>query len=266
MKIGFIGCGNMGGALATAVNNANIQKTLYLLDKNEELQNGLATKLNANTAALKEIIDSANYVFIGVKPQVASIVASEINECLSSSNNNPVFISMMAGINTTKLENLLSNSAKIIRIMPNTPVSVNKGMILYCTNRNVTQAEEDNFVKMLEESSVLSKLDESLIDAGCAVSGCGPAFVYMFIDALAKGGEKSGLTYDEALVYATQTVIGASTLLQTSNKTPEELKNAVCSPNGSTIEGVKSLEENSFYNVVINAVEKSFIRTKELGK
>ena len=119
---------------------------------------------------------------------------------------------------------------------------------------------------MLENSAELSKINEGLIDAGCAVSGCGPAFVYMFIDALIKGGQKCGLSYDDALLYATQTVIGASTLLKESKRTPNDLKNAVCSPNGSTIEGVKSLEENDFYNVVINAVEKSFERTKELGK
>ena len=265
MKIGFIGCGNMGGALATAVNNANFKKEILLLDKNEELQNNLAVKLNAKTANLKTLLETCNFIFIGVKPQVINSLAEEINEFLPNTQNKPVFISMLAGVQIDKLSTLLKNS-KIIRIMPNTPVSVNKGMILYTHSTNVLDSEVENFVLMLSGSSTLSKLNESLIDAGCAVSGCGPAFVYMFIDALAKGGEKSGLSYEDALLYATQTVIGAATLLSQSKKSPEELKNAVCSPNGSTIEGVKSLDENDFYNVVIKAIQKSYERTKELGK
>ena len=266
MKIGFIGCGNMGGALATAVSNANGQKTIYLLDKNEDLQNNLALKLGAKTVSLKQMVNECNFIFIGVKPQGVTNVTSEIVEFLNHTTNKPVFISMLAGVKIEKLESLLLNGTKIIRIMPNTPVSVNKGMILYSCNAFVTSEEEQIFIKMLENSAELSKINESLIDAGCAVSGCGPAFVYMFIDALIKGGQKCGLSYDDALLYATQTVIGASTLLKESKRTPNDLKNAVCSPNGSTIEGVKSLEENDFYNVVINAVEKSFERTKELGK
>ena len=266
MKIGFIGCGNMGGALATAVNNANFEKEILLLDKNEELQNNLALKLGAKTANLKEIINECNFIFLGVKPQVITALTNEINEFLPKTNNKPVFISMLAGVKIEKLENLLNNNAKIIRIMPNTPVSENKGMILYCFSKNVNESEVNTFNLMLNGSSVLSKIDETLIDAGCAVSGCGPAFVYMFIKALADGGQKCGLSYEKALLYATQTVIGASTLLYESNKAPDDLKNAVCSPNGSTIEGVKSLEENDFYNVVIKAVEKSYERTKELGK
>ena len=266
MKIGFIGCGNMGGALATAVKNANFNKEILLLDKNEELQNALAAKLNAKTATLFELIDTCSFIFIGVKPQGIESLASEIRECFNKTQNKPVFISMLAGVQISKLNGLLLGSAKIIRIMPNTPVSVNQGMILYTYNDSVSANEVETFVLMLKESAVLSKLDESLIDAGCAVSGCGPAFVYMFIDALAKGGQKSGLSYEDAILYATQTVIGASTLLKESKKSPDELKNAVCSPNGSTIEGVKSLEENDFYNVVIKAVQKSYERTKELGK
>ena len=111
MKLGFIGCGNMGGALATAVKNANFEKEILLLDKNEELQNNLALKLGAKTASLKEIINECNFIFLGVKPQVISVLASEICEFLPNATNKPVFISMLAGVKIEKLESLLLGGA-----------------------------------------------------------------------------------------------------------------------------------------------------------
>ncbi len=266
MKIGFIGCGNMGGALASAISTSKIQKELLLCDKNEELAINLANKLNAKSVDINEVLLNSDYIFMGIKPQLMETVFNSIYSVLNSRKNKPVIISMMAGVKIEKLSKNLPNNCPIIRIMPNTPVAVNSGMILYCHNELVDVAKESEFLKFMETTGEIDKLDESLIDAGCAVSGCGPAFVYMFIEALAKGGENCGLSRKQALTYARQTVLGASALAISSGKEPNDLKDAVCSPNGSTIEGVKNLELNDFENVVISAVNKSFERTKELGK
>ncbi len=266
MKIGFIGCGNMGGALASAISCCDAQKELYLCDKNEELASSLALKINAKSVNLKEVLTCCDYIFVGIKPQLLSEVFASMYNYLNARQTKPVIISMMAGVKIEKIAENLPKNCPIIRIMPNTPVAVNCGMILYCHNELVDVAKESEFLKFMEKTGEIDKLDESLIDAGCAVSGCGPAFVYMFIEALAKGGELCGLNRQKALKYARQTVLGASTLAIKTNKEPNDLKNAVCSPNGSTIEGVKNLELNDFENVVISAVKKSFERTKELGK
>ena len=150
--------------------------------------------------------------------------------------------------------------------MPNTPVSVGEGMILYDICPVVTGEIENLFLDVLSCAGRLDKLPEELIDAGCALSGCGPAFVFMFIDALAKGAENCGLDRERAISYAVQTLIGSAKLLDSSDKTPTELRDAVCSPGGSTIEGVRTLIERDFDSIIQSAIKASFEKTKLLGK
>lgn len=173
---------------------------------------------------------------------------------------------MAAGLDTKKISDMFSCQIKLIRIMPNTPVSVSKGMILYTTTSLVTKADTSLFLDIMKEAGVLDAIDEKLIDAASAVSGCGPAFVYMFIEAMADGGVASGLPRDKATLYATQTLLGSAELLKATNKHPGELKDAVCSPGGSTIEGVKTLENGAFRGTVINSIVSAYKKTKELGK
>jgi pyrroline-5-carboxylate reductase len=154
----------------------------------------------------------------------------------------------------------------IIRIMPNIPASVGAGMILYTGNRFVENEDYEEFTKILEKAGMLDKIDEAKIDAASAISGCGPAFVFMFIDALADGGVRCGLPRDKALMYAAETVFGSAKMIVDTKEHPGKLKDAVCSPSGSTIEGVLSLENASFRADIINAVSRSYERTVELGK
>ena len=139
-------------------------------------------------------------------------------------------------------------------------------MILYTANAAVTDEEKCAFVQLLSAAGQLDEIPEALIDAGSAVSGCGPAFVYLFIEALADAGVQCGLPRDKALQYAAQTVCGAGRMAVTDGRHPAALKDAVCSPGGSTIEGVHALEDGAFRGVVMDAVQASFERTKELGK
>ena len=262
--VGFIGVGNMGGALARAVCKAIAPEAVYLADFLPEKAMALAKECGCTVADNYTVVKECDYIFLGVKPQMLPALLEDIGEALRE-NPRAVLISMAAGVTTAAIEKVVGR-VPIIRIMPNTPVSVGEGVILYALNGAVTVSEEENFKVLLTCAGALDKLPEDLIDAGCAVSGCGPAFVYMFIEALANGGEQAGLTREKALAYAAQTVRGAAELLIDSGATPTELRDAVCSPAGSTIEGVKSLEKNGFYTVVEGAVQASYQRTKELGK
>lgn len=266
MKIGFIGTGNMGGALATAVCRAVDSKNVVLCDKNGEKAFELAKKLGCIYADNKSVASTCDYIFLGIKPQMLQGALEEIAPYLAERQSKFTLISMVAGVKMEKITNLLGAEYPVIRIMPNTAVEVGEGMILYSENFAVSTEAEEDFLKFMSKTGVLDKLPENLIDSGSAVSGCGPAFVYMFIEALADGGVKCGLPRGAALKYAEQTVLGAAKLAMETCRHPEELKDAVCSPAGSTIEGCFALEKGGFRAAAVDAVAKAFERTKELGK
>lgn len=261
--IGFIGCGNMGGSIARAVAKTGVN--VLLSDTFSSKAKELAKEIKATATDNSTISKSADVVFLGVKPQVMANTVSEIKSEISKKENTLV-ISMAAGLSTQKIIEMFGKNIKLIRIMPNTPVGVGKGMILYSVTEQVTSDDISTFTEIMQYAGEIDFVDEKLIDAGSAVSGCGPAFVYMFIEALADGGVMCGLPRDKAIKYATQTLLGSAELLKSSGKHPGELKDAVCSPGGSTIEGVKALENGAFRGTVINAVSEAFNKTKELGK
>ncbi len=262
---GFIGCGNMGSALASSVSQKVGGDNLYFSDADLLKAANICKKLVGNISNNKEIAEKCDYIVIGVKPQICKDLYAEISNILKS-RKNVVIISMAAGVDIENIKKMLGYDAKIIRIMPNTPCSVGEGMILYCNSDNVLDAEIEKFIEVFSLCGRLDKIPESLIDAASAVSGCGPAFVFMFIQSLADAGVKCGLPREKALLYAEQTVLGSAKLALISNEHPEKLKDAVCSPAGSTIVGVTSLENGSFRGTVEKAVVASFERTKELFK
>ena len=176
-----------------------------------------------------------------------------------------VFVSMIAGVSLDTLGQLLGAGKKIIRIMPNTACAVGQGVLLVCANANVTAQELADFEAMMEHSGVVDRIDEKLIDAASAVSGCGPAYAYMFIEALADGGVKCGLPRAKAIRYAAQVLLGSAEMVLQSGKHPELLKDEVCSPGGSTIAGVAALEEHGFRSACIDAVDAAYEKTKKLG-
>ena len=163
------------------------------------------------------------------------------------------------------IQELAGEDFPVIRIMPNTPASVGEGMIQYCSS-NVTAEEEEAFLRIMAPAGRLDAVPESLIDAASCVSGCGPAWVYQFIEALADGGVACGLPRTKAQEYAAQMVLGSAKLVLESGKHPGELKDAVCSPGGSTIQGVRVLEEHGLRGAVMDAVIASYNKTKEMGK
>ena len=270
-KIGFIGAGNMGGALILAADKANGKKNAYeivIADKFPEKTNELFAKTGGRIriASATEIAAYCDMIFLGVKPNYMTSTLAEIAEALEKREEKPTLVSMAAGVSIEKLAKSAPGGCPIIRIMPNIPVSVGEGMILYDICPAVTEDIEGLFLDVMSRAGRLDRLAENLIDAGSALSGCGPAFAFMFIEALADGAVASGLPRDKALAYAVQTLIGSAKLLESSDKHPGELKDAVCSPGGSTIEGVRTLEEGAFRACVTDAVIASFEKTKLLGK
>ncbi len=263
LKIGFIGCGNMGGALAKAAAKSDGQ--IYLSDFCVDKAEALAKELSAEAVNNEFIAQNCDYIFLGVKPQIMADVLGEIKPTLAKREQAPVLVSMAAGVKTEKIINELGADYPIIRIMPNTPVAVSGGMILY-TLEGVGEAEENDFLEFMSAAGRFDKLPEKLIDAGSALSGCGPAFVCQFIEALADGGVACGLPRDKALLYAAETLRGTAKLMLETGEHPANLKDSVCSPGGSTIQGVRRLEQGAFRADVLDAVIAAYNRTKELGK
>jgi len=266
VKFGFIGTGNMGGALARAVVKSVGTNEVLLSDKAAVKAQLLADELKCSYADINAVAASAKYIFLGVKPQVMESAIKSILPILKKRDDRFVLISMAAGLKLSAIEKMLGCEYPIIRIMPNTPVSAGKGMILYSANENVFMDEIAEFCDALKKAGKLDKIDESLIDAASAVSGCGPAFVYLFAESMADAAVECGLSRQKAVEYAAQTLSGAAELIMTSAKHPAQLKDEVCSPAGSTIAGVHALEEKGFRSAVMSAVKSSFERTKELGK
>lgn len=260
MNYGFIGCGNMGGAIARALSKSTKNITLcdpYAAKKlAEEL--GCVADQNEKAAA------TCDCLFLAVKPQVLASVITPIAPILAE--HKPLIVTMAAGVEIKKIENMVGTSFPIIRIMPNTPVTVGNGTILYCCNELVSETMLNTFLADMQYAGMLDPIPENLIDAASALSGCGPAYVYMFIEALADGAVACGVPRAKALTYAANTLAGAAQMVLQTKEHPGALKDAVCSPGGSTIAGVKALEENGFRGAVMNCVQAAYIRTKELGK
>ena len=265
-NFGFIGCGNMGGALAAAVAKTVNGISLYLCDMLPQKAEALAASTGAKVSDLCEVATACDYIFLGVKPQGFEALFEEIRPILQSRKTPFVLISMAAGITLDTVEQLSGCAVPVIRIMPNTPVAVGEGMILYCANAAVTAEQIDVFCHSLSAAGSLDAIPEDKIDAASALSGCGPAFVYLFAEALADGAVRCGLARDKANFYAAQTLLGAAELLLQSGKHAGELKDAVCSPGGTTIEGVRALEEGAFRASAMNAVIAAYEKTLKLKK
>ena len=260
IKIGFIGCGNMGGALAAAAAKYK-DAEIRLFDKDEDKAKALAERIGGIVCDIDGVC-ACELVFLGVKPNIIPIVADEIAKKVAASG--ATVISMATGVSLARLAVMLGD-LPIIRIMPNTPAEVGYGMILYTANEKGA-GTVPLFLESMAAAGKFDAIDERLIDAASAISGCGPAFVYMFIEALADGGVMSGLPRDKAMLYAAETLIGAAEVVKQTGRHPGALKDAVCSPGGSTIEGVKALEDGKMRGTVSGAVVASYEKTLKLGK
>lgn len=265
-KIGFIGAGNMGGTLAAAACRGTEPCKVLLSDHFPEKAAALAEKLGCRTGDNDGVAGKCGYIFLAVKPQMLAEVAAGIAPALKARQDRFVIVTMAAGTSISDVTKMLGMDCPVIRIMPNTPAFLGAGMILYDANSLVTGGEIADFLNFMSGAGVFDRLDEGLIDAGSAVSGCGPAYVYMFIEALADGGVQCGLPRDKAQKYAAQMVLGSAKMVLESGSHPGALKDAVCSPGGTTIVGVHALEDGGFRSLAMDAVTAAYEKTLELGK
>lgn len=266
MNFGFIGCGNMGGALASAVAKKVGADRVAVCDAYAPKAEDFAKEHKVTVSDASEIAREAEYIFLGVKPQAFDQLFSELSPVLQSRKTPFVLVSMAAGITAASVERMAGCDCAVIRIMPNTPVSVGQGVVLYCTNGKVKVPQIEVFCESLSAAGVVDPIEEEKIDAASALSGCGPAFVAMFAEALADGAVECGLARDKAALYAAQTLLGTAAMLIETGKHPGAVKDAVCSPGGTTIVGVHALENGNMRAAVSNAVVAAYRRTLEMKR
>lgn len=266
MKIGFIGAGNMGGAIAIAVSKRVGGENIAVSAKTSVHTAELARKIGCTAATNEFIAESCEFIFLAVKPNVLEDVLVQIAPYFKASGKCPVLVSMAAGVSTAEIARMIGFDCPIVRIMPNMPCVCGEGMTQICRNEFVTDEVFTVVKELLLHSGRVDDIEETLIDAASAVSGCGPAFVYMFIEAMADAGVECGLPRKEAVDFAAQTLIGASRTVLETGKHMGQLKDEVCSPGGTTIAGVHALENGAFRAVVMNAVKAAYDRTKRLGR
>jgi len=272
--IACIGSGNMGFALMNSqknkTDNSGKKTEIYITDADKEKAQTAAILLNAKVLSSNiEAAQKSDIVFLAVKPQILSEVLAEIAPIIKkrySTDSAPVLVSMAAGWSTGRIQTTIEEKIPVVRIMPNTPSLIGKGMIAMSASPEVTADKITELEIFLGCAGKVDIIEEQFLDAVTGLSGSGPAFVYMFIDALADGGVKAGLSREKALCYAIQTVFGAAAMVQETGKQPEELINMVTSPGGTTLAGLAALKDNAFGNTVIKAVEAAWKRSIELGK
>ena len=262
----FIGTGNMGGSLARAVVRKLPPQEVLLSNRTASRAEVLAKELGCAAGSVRQAAAEGRFICLGVKPQVMASLLEEVSPVLAARQDRFVLVTMAAGLAMEQIARMCGADYPIIRIMPNTPCAVGEGMILYDANAQVTPEELAEFTEIMSGAGVLDRLEEKLIDAGCAVSGCGPAFVCQFVEALADGGVACGLPRSKAMLYAAQMLKGTATLQLATGQHPGALKDAVCSPGGSTIAGVRTLEEKGFRSGIMDAVIAAMERTRELGQ
>ena len=261
MKYGFLGCGNMGGAIATRLSEGI--KDIAVSDRSGKAKEK-AKKLGLTYADNITVARDCDRIFLAVKPQMLRDVLAPLKPMLAL--RKPLLISMAAGVEIARVEDLAGGKLPVIRIMPNTPTSVGMGVIPYCRNALVTDRMLADWIVDMQPCGVPDPLDEHLMDVASALSGSGPAYLYMFLDALADGAAACGMPKAKALDYAARTVAGAAKMYLETHRHPGELKDAVCSPGGSTLAGVAALESAGFRSAVMDCVTAAYKRNKELGK
>ena len=261
MKYGFIGCGNMGGAIATALSKAT--KDIMVTDRSGKAA-ALAKNLGILYGTSGQIVQNCDIIFLGVKPHMMRDCLLPLQSALQEKK--PMLVTMAAGLEIRQIEEFAGCRLPLIRIMPNTPTAIGKGVIQYCCNDLVAEAVLQNWLQDMAPCGLLDPLEERLIDAASALSGSGPAYMYILLEALSDGAVACGIPRAKAMEYAAMTMVGAAEMYLQTHNHPGALKDAVCSPGGSTIAGIRALENQGFRAAAMEAVIATYNRNKELGK
>ena len=266
MKVAFIGLGNMGASLAKAVAKEVDAQDLLLVNRSPQKVQEFISQYGGTASNLEQVFQEAEVIFLGVKPYQICPLLEEYQGILAQ-RSNLLLVSMAAGLELEKMAEVIQNDQLgLIRIMPNTPVAIGQGVISLARSQAVTDQQVAKVNQLLAGAGVLYEIEEKLMDPATAIAGCGPAFVYQMIEAMADAGVALGLSREQALQMAGQTFKGAASMVLETGQHPGSLKDAVCSPGGSTIAGVNRLEQVGLRGDIIAGVEAAYKRTQEMGQ
>lgn len=262
MKLGFIGCGNMAGAIIGGIIDHNVCKKEEIIASGpreagrNRMQENYGIKVTADN---KEVAKEADAIFLAVKPQYYETVLGEIKGIVREGQ---IFISIAPGKTLAWIGERLGVTAKIVRTMPNTPALVGEGMTAVCANEFVTEEEMKTVLDILSATGKVEVISENLMDVVVGVSGSSPAYVFMFIEAMADAAVAEGMPRAHAYKFAAQAVLGSAKMVLETGKHPGELKDMVCSPAGTTIQAVRVLEEKGLRSAVFEATDTCIQKAK----
>lgn len=264
MKIGFLGAGAMGGAILSGAVKTGVVKAedIYVSDFSDAIKDKYR-EMGCNIVEdNKELGKAVDILLSCVKPQYAASALESLGDTLDGK----AMISIMAGLTTDSIREMTGGKFRLLRLMPNTPALVGCGAFALDAGTDLTAEEKAFAQKLFESIGIVEWMPENLIDTACGLSGAGPAYIYLVIEALADGGVVKGLPRATAQRLAAQTVMGAAKMVMETGQHPGFLKDQVCSPGGNTIVGMKTLEEHGVRGAFIDTVVKSTERTQELGR
>jgi len=264
--IGVIGCGNMGGALIKGIVQSGEVKAenILALDDNHKKAEAISKKYGVTARArLNDLVKQADYIILAVKPDVIEGVLKKMNK---DELEDTVIISIAAGVTVKTIEKALECECKISRVMPNTPALVGEGMCAICYNDKIVEKEKTLIKKIFECAGKVIEVEEKHMNAITALSGSGPAYVFMFIEAMADAGVRMGLKRDISYKLAAHTVLGSAKMVIETEKHPGELKDMVCSPGGTTIEAVYELEKRGFRGTIMKAIGECYEKAEEMSE
>ena len=265
-RIGFIGSGNMAKAMIGGIVKSGLVNSENIIssDLNENTLKSIKREFNINTTTKSdEVVKNSDIVIVAVKPNIYDMVLESVKDFIDSDK---IIVTIAAGKNISSIENIIGEDKKIIRTMPNTPALVNEGMSAICPNKNILNRELEMVKSIFSSFGKAEVVNEYLIDSVIGVSGSSPAYVFMFIEAMADAAVLNGMPRNQAYKFAAQAVMGSAKMVLETGMHPGELKDMVCSPGGTTIEAVKTLENKGFRSCVIDAMTDCIEKSKEMSK
>ena len=264
--IGFIGCGNMGGAMIGGIIKSNIvpANKVYVADLNEKALKETKEKYGVSiTTNNVELAKASDIIILALKPNLYPIV---INQIKKDVKDDVIIVTIAAGKDIKGTEETFGKKIKVVRVMPNTPALVGEGMSALCPNDMVTKEELEEIISIFESFSKTEIVRENLMDAVTSVSGSSPAYVFMLIEAMADAAVIDGMPRQQAYKFASQAVLGSAKMVLETGMHPGALKDMVCSPGGTTIEAVATLEEKGFRTAIISAMRSCTKKSIEMSK
>ena len=266
IKYGFIGAGNMASAIIRGMNSKGFNmKNVFVTSKSFTSAENLTKDCKAN--ALKtnnEVVNCSDVLILAVKPNMLSDIIENIKEDIKIKN--PIIISIAAGKPLKYFSDILGEDISIIRVMPNINAKIGYSTSAFCTSKNVSAYQKDIVKNLFESVGSIEEIDEKFFDIYSVLGGASPAFAYLYIDAIARAAVKSGLPKKQALALSAKTVLGSAKMILESQEHPWELIDQVCSPGGTTIEGIHSLQSNSFESTITKAFDCVLEKDRKISK